>query len=272
MCKRGTIQNLNFLPKEIPQDILINTHSDNERSQLISKSIYDFYFDKAMDEIDEEIKLKKNEANRLLKESTDDLNRTEEKRDVVKNLVDTLNARQKELEKITEKLTRDSDVKHHEIQMLTKRYEQIEAEMNNKIKRLKNYVADKALFLKTFEFVDEDDLELFLLESKNQSQRVDGISFSNSLDEDYQKAVSYIQAHLVEKDILYPRHIIENYLTLLRTKDLIILAGDSGSGKTNLVKSFAKAVGGKSIIVPVKPNWTSSEDLLGYYNPLEKNI
>lgn len=150
---------------------------------------------------------------------------------MVKNLVDTLNARQKELEKITEKLTRDSDVKHHEIQMLTKRYEQIEVEMNNKIKRLKNYVADKALFLKTFEFVDEDDLELFLLESKNQSQRVDGISFSNSLDEDYQKAVSYIQAHLVEKDILYPRHIIENYLTLLRTKDLIILAGDSGSGK-----------------------------------------
>lgn len=71
-------------------------------------------------------------------------------------------------------------------------------------------------------------------------------------------------------DILYPRHIIENYLTLLRTKDLIILAGDSGSGKTNLIKSFAKAIGGKSIIIPVKPNWTSSEDLLGYYNPLEK--
>ncbi|MEQ1112744.1 McrB family protein [Acinetobacter johnsonii] len=113
-------------------------------------------------------------------------------------------------------------------------------------------------------------MELFLLESKPESQRVDGISFSEILNGDYQKAVSYIQAHLVSKDILYPRHIIENYLTLLKTKDLIILAGDSGSGKTNLVKSFAKAVGGKSIIVPVKPNWTSSEDLLGYYNPLEK--
>jgi len=75
---------------------------------------------------------------------------------------------------------------------------------------------------------------------------------------------------LVNNDILYPRHIIENFITLLRTKDLIILAGASGSGKTNLVKSFAKAVGGKSIIIPVKPNWTSSEDLLGYYNPLEK--
>ncbi|MGK3218963.1 AAA family ATPase, partial [Klebsiella pneumoniae] len=86
----------------------------------------------------------------------------------------------------------------------------------------------------------------------------------------YSDAVSYIQAYLKERDILYPRHIIENFLTLIRTNDLIILAGDSGSGKTNLVQSFAKAIGGVSKIIPVKPNWTSSEDLLGYYNPLEK--
>ncbi|GEM_PF-6275054 len=33
--------------------------------------------------------------------------------------------------------------------------------MNNKVKRLKSYVADKAQFLKTFEFVDEEDLKLF---------------------------------------------------------------------------------------------------------------
>ena len=279
--KKGSGENLRYLPKEIPQEILIDPHSDSERSQFISKSIYDFYFEKAMGDIDEEVKQRKseleqrlseqeNEANKLLVESRETLKKSEEKRDTVKKLVDTLNTRHKDLEQIIQGLTQDKEVKHHEIQILTKRYEQIEAEMNNKIKRLKSYVADKALFLKTFEFVDEEDLELFLLESKPESQRVDGISFSEILNGDYQKAVSYIQTHLVSKDILYPRHIIENYLTLLRTKDLIILAGDSGSGKTNLVKSFAKAVGGKSIIVPVKPNWTSSEDLLGYYNPLEK--
>ncbi|MER8281421.1 AAA family ATPase [Acinetobacter baumannii] len=279
--KKGSGKNLSYLPKEIPQEILIDPHADSERSQFIAKSIYDFYFEKVRGDIDEEIKQKRselekklseqeNEADKLLKKSTAALEKSEQKRDVVKKLVDTLNARQKELEQITEKLTQDKEVKHHEILMLTKRYEQIEAEMNNKVKRLKSYVADKALFLKTFEFVDEEDLKLFLPESKPESQRVDGISFSEILNGDYQKAVSYIQTHLVSKDILYPRHIIENYLTLLRTKDLIILAGDSGSGKTNLVKSFAKAVGGKSIIIPVKPNWTSSEDLLGYYNPLEK--
>ena len=132
---------------------------------------------------------------------------------------------------------------------ITAQFFQLETEMNHKITRLKNYVSDKASFLKTFEFLDEEDLEHFLLESKPQSERVDGISFKNELDSDYQQAVSYIQAHLVVNDILYPRHIIENYITLLRTKDLIVLAGDFGSGKTNLIKSFAKAVGGKSVII-----------------------
>ena len=285
---KGSAEKLISLPKEIPHDILVHPNLDNERSQFISESIYYFYHGKALDNIDEELKKRKKEiedelqlinnafskekeeVNKSLIKSSDKLKKAEEKSKLVKKYIDTLTTKQKDLEKITEKLTQDKEVKHQEIQMLTKRFEQIEAEMNNKIKRLKSYVADKALFLKTFEFVDEEDLELFLLESKPQSQRVDGISFSEILNGDYQKAVSYIQAHLVSKDILYPRHIIENYLTLLRTKDLIILAGDSGSGKTNLVKSFAKAVGGKSIIVPVKPNWTSSEDLLGYYNPLEK--
>lgn len=57
---------------------------------------------------------------------------------MVKKLVDTLNARHKELEQITEKLTQDKEVKYQEIQTLTKRFEQIEAEMNNKVKRLKS--------------------------------------------------------------------------------------------------------------------------------------
>lgn len=279
--KKGSSKKLSLLPKEVPQEILSASTTDTERSQFISKSIYDFYYEKAISEMFGGIQAKKSELeqsfteqekviNKSLLKSKKTLKSTEDKRDEVIKLVDTLNSKHSDLERTIQNLTCDREAKHQEIQILTKRFAQIEAEMNNKIKRLKSYVAEKALFLKTFEFVDEDDMELFLLESKPQSKRVEGVSFSEMLNGDYQKAVSYIQSHLVSNDILYPRHIIENYLTLLRTKDLIILAGDSGSGKTNLVKSFAKAVGGKSIIVPVKPNWTSSEDLLGYYNPIEK--
>lgn len=142
--------------------------------------------------------------------------------------------------------------------------------MSQKIDKLKNYISDKAQFLKDFEFIDEEDFDSFIFNESNTSELNDGISFQDVLSGDYSTAVSYIQAYLKDLGILYPRHIIENYLTLIRANDLIILAGDSGSGKTNLVQSFAKAVGGVSKIIPVKPNWTSSEDLLGYYNPLEK--
>ncbi|MGI2092611.1 AAA family ATPase [Shewanella oncorhynchi] len=149
-------------------------------------------------------------------------------------------------------------------------YKKVEEHMSNKIEKLKSYILDKALFLKTFEFIDESDFDNFIFDVIKEPDNINMVSFYDVFGGDYKQAVSYIQAYLKEKDILYPRHIIENYLTLIRSNDLIILAGDSGSGKTNLVQSFAKAVGGVSKIIPVKPNWTSSEDLLGYYNPLEK--
>jgi len=83
--------------------------------------------------------------------------------------------------------------------------------------------------------------------------------------------VSYIHSYTLGKGIIYPRFLIEDFLTLLRTNDFIILSGLSGSGKTQIVKSFAEAMCGVAKVIPVKPNWTSSEDLLGFYNPLQRS-
>ncbi|MBX9722873.1 MAG: AAA family ATPase, partial [Candidatus Obscuribacterales bacterium] len=153
---------------------------------------------------------------------------------------------------------------------LIKHHQNAEQEMTRKIERLKSYISEKALFLKDFEFIDDEDFDNFIHNATPAYDLSEMLDFSSAFNGDYKQAVSYIQAYLKGQDILYPRHVIENYLTLTRSNDLIILAGDSGSGKTNLVQSFAKAVGGVAKIIPVKPNWTSSEDLLGYYNPLEK--
>ncbi len=96
------------------------------------------------------------------------------------------------------------------------------------------------------------------------------IDFHKDLKGDYNKLIDYVHSYLFNNDIIYPRKLLEDFVTLLRTNDIIVLAGLSGTGKTNLVNSFAKAVNGKAVIIPVKPNWTSSEDLLGFYNPLQK--
>ena len=98
----------------------------------------------------------------------------------------------------------------------------------------------------------------------------EGHRFREALAGNLQRLASYIQTFLWRKGILYTRAQLLDFITLLRTNDLIVLAGDSGSGKTNLVKSVASAVGGRCTIVPVKPNWTGSDDLLGYYNPIER--
>lgn len=278
---------MNVLPgscsllEELPEESLHELLTYNEKRLFISKSIYEFYHRQADEKIKQEFETIKTKQEKELSDARDHAekhleyiqNETSsnlEKRDAAIEVNKLLVSNKKILNETIKSLTNQEQKKQESIAQLTAQFFQLEAEMNRKMKRLKNYISDKASFLKTFEFLDEEDLEHFLLEPKPQAERMDGISFKDELDSDYQQAVSYIHAHLVEKDILYPRHIIENYITLLRTKDLIVLAGDSGSGKTNLIKSFAKAVGGKSVIIPVKPNWTSSEDLLGYYNPLEK--
>ena len=37
------------------------------------------------------------------------------------------------------------------------------------------------------------------------------------------------------------------------------------------MRAAAAAIGGISTVIPVKPNWTGPEDLLGYYNPIERS-
>lgn len=54
------------------------------------------------------------------------------------------------------------------------------------------------------------------------------------------------------------------YVTAMRTKPFLILAGVSGSGKSRLPQLIASATGGISELFPVKPDWTDSSDVLGY--------
>ncbi len=54
------------------------------------------------------------------------------------------------------------------------------------------------------------------------------------------------------------------YVTAVRTKPFVILAGVSGTGKSQLPVLVAKATGGVVTTIPVRPDWTDSSDVLGY--------
>lgn len=69
---------------------------------------------------------------------------------------------------------------------------------------------------------------------------------------------------------VYNRELLRSYHLSLKTRRFVILCGLSGSGKTLLTRMYANAVNAQYRLVAVAPNWTTNEDLLGYYNPLNK--
>lgn len=66
-----------------------------------------------------------------------------------------------------------------------------------------------------------------------------------------------------------------NYLISICQNYITVFAGEPGSGKTSLCKLLSKALGLYDLRfaeILVERGWTSSKDLIGYYNPLTKEI
>lgn len=63
--------------------------------------------------------------------------------------------------------------------------------------------------------------------------------------------------------------MLRRYHVALRPRGFVILAGISGGGKTWLAETYAAATDAALLVVPVAPNWTTNEDLLGYLNPID---
>jgi MoxR-like ATPase len=72
-----------------------------------------------------------------------------------------------------------------------------------------------------------------------------------------------------EKGIKVSERLIKRYHLSLKTRGFVILSGISGVGKTWLTEVYADSIGAELLIVPVAPNWTTNEDLLGYLNPID---
>lgn len=82
-------------------------------------------------------------------------------------------------------------------------------------------------------------------------------------------AVEKIYRYISNKGLIYELSLIKNFFLSLKTKPFVILAGISGTGKSKLVEVFAECVGatcenGRYCLVPVRPDWNDSADLLGY--------
>jgi energy-coupling factor transporter ATP-binding protein EcfA2 len=142
--------------------------------------------------------------------------------------------------------------------------------LEKKLRDLEDLLRHRGDRLVALDLVDQSDL-FALVSPLDQPDARDGHDYHEVLGGEFSQLAPFIQARLWAKNMLFSQAQLRDFLALMRTHDLVILAGDSGSGKTSLVRAVAESIGGRCTVIPVKPNWTGPEDLLGYYNPIERS-
>ena len=105
------------------------------------------------------------------------------------------------------------------------------------------------------EFISESAVETNY-EEKNANPTEDEAAFMSQFIEETKK-----------RQLLYKKEDLYNVHTSIKTGDLTILAGLSGTGKSQLLNAYQKSLHLNPehfLMIPVSPSWTDDTDLLGY--------
>lgn len=111
----------------------------------------------------------------------------------------------------------------------------------------------------------------FIQESQPSTTWPEWASFDNHTENgntktelDYSGMIFSLIEHIASQGFIFEPWQIATYVTALRTKPFVILAGVSGTGKSKLPALISQATGGNCHLIPVRPDWTDSSDVLGY--------
>ena len=88
-----------------------------------------------------------------------------------------------------------------------------------------------------------------------------------------QQFISEFTEHLTQRGLTFHQRVINAFHTSLKVQDisaLVILAGISGTGKSELPQRYADYIGAQKLTLAVQPRWDSPQDLQGFYNYIEK--
>jgi hypothetical protein len=83
-----------------------------------------------------------------------------------------------------------------------------------------------------------------------------------------EKTADYIKG----QNLYFHERVLYAFHTALKVADIspiVVLAGISGTGKSELPRRYAEGMGLHFVILPVQPRWDSPQDLFGFYNYLE---
>lgn len=91
-----------------------------------------------------------------------------------------------------------------------------------------------------------------------------GVEIDLVPETDIAESTSNLIAAIAAKGFIFHPWQIATYITAMRTKPFVILAGVSGTGKSKLPALVAELTTGQIDRVSVRPDWTDSSEVLGY--------
>jgi archaellum component FlaC len=102
--------------------------------------------------------------------------------------------------------------------------------------------------------------------------RLDPKRFDGKMPSDELKCLGQVAEYLVGHGLRFPTRILHAFHTSLKIADispLVVLAGISGTGKSELPRRYAEAMGMHFLNIAVQPRWDSPQDMFGFFNYME---
>jgi hypothetical protein len=93
---------------------------------------------------------------------------------------------------------------------------------------------------------------------------------ANFLDE--KAALENVRLQFRSEGLVYDERVLNAFHTTMKTNEttqMAVLAGISGTGKSQLPRQYATGMGIGFLQIPVQPRWDSPQDLMGFYNYIE---
>ncbi|PHV64076.1 hypothetical protein CSQ80_02180 [Cyanobacterium aponinum IPPAS B-1201] len=157
----------------------------------------------------------------------------------------------------TEKANLENEIKWREIEIQTK---------EGKIKELQKEI--KTLKEDLEEIKNSVDYAFQALKIPVEVKAKQMRYFANESD-----FLNQFKDYLKAKGLTFSDRVINAFHTSLKVQDisaLVILAGISGTGKSELPQAYGEFIGAPLVMLPVQPRWDSPQDLQGFFNYIEK--
>jgi predicted nucleic acid-binding Zn-ribbon protein len=261
-------EELNSLESQLAQDQFKFKELTQKAAELeMLRSTYDALF------------TEKNQAEERLKTIQPEVNRLEAEKQRILQELQEVDKRYQQSERFrAEIIELESKLraKRGELNSLNREVEQLESFRNNTKDEISRLETDKL------------NLEQKIRGLKGELEAIEGSanvalkSLREKIPTLYTTRVNYkseneflssLISNLKSQGLQFPDRIVKAFHTSLKVQDisaLVILAGISGTGKSELPQKYADHIGASLVMLPVQPRWDSPQDLQGFYNYVEK--